>query len=117
MRRGGRILLTVVAATAAFASGVAAQEAVEAREEADRATVRAVLDRDDVRAVARIAGADVDGALEAVEGLEGEPLARAAHQATTLERRLDAAAQDGISLSVTAIIIILIIVLIIIVAV
>lgn len=79
---------------------------------ADRAYVKSVLGREEVRAVARVAGADVDGALNAVDGLEGTQLERATRQASLLDRHLGQPA-DRIVISATTVIIVLLLILII----
>ncbi len=119
MTRLRGILIAAVAWTALAATGAAAQEttpiapaAVDVEAE-ERAVVLAVLSREDVRRVARIADVDLDAAASAVGALEGERLTRAADQARTLESRLEA--QDRISFSATTLIIILVLVAIIII--
>lgn len=113
-------LLTIGATTAMAQEGVLDAESTPAAEqssdEANRAYVKGVLSRDEVRTAARITGADLDGALDGVSSLEGVQLERATHQAQLVDSALGDAAQDGITLSATMIIIILLLVLIIILA-
>lgn len=84
--------------------------------EADRAYVRDVLSRDEVRTAARIAGADLDAAIDGVSSLDGDRLDRATHQARLVDRALGGQAADQITLSATTIIIILLLILVIILA-
>lgn len=110
-------LLALGAGTAMAQEGVLAQETtVESAEEADRAYVKDVLSRDEVRTAARIAGADLDAALDGISSLEGDRLERATQQAQMVDSALGDAAQDRITLSATTIIIVLLLVLIIILA-
>lgn len=83
-------------------------------DEANRAVVRGVLERDDVRSVARTAGIDLDEAAAGVMALEGDQLARAAQQARVIDQQLTA--QDNITLTATTIIIILLLLIILIIA-
>lgn len=108
------------------ATATSAQEAIVVEEstevtaaqsdEANRAYVKGVLSREEARTAARIAGADLDAALDGVSSLEGDRLDRATQQALLVDRALGDSAQDGITLSATMIILILLLVLIIIVA-
>ncbi len=73
-------LLALGAGTAMAQEGIAPGEtAVESADEANRAYVKDVLSRDEVRTAARITGADLDGALDAVSSLDGDRLERATH--------------------------------------
>lgn len=111
-------LLALGAGTATAQDGIApnGETAVESADEANRAYVKDVLSRDEVRTAARITGADLDGALDAVSSLEGDRLERATQQAQMVDSALGDAAQDRITLTATTIIIILLLILIIIVA-
>lgn len=112
---GAALLFVAVSAGTALAQEAApaapAEAAVDA-EAADRAYVKSVLGREEVRMVASAAGADLDRALAGVDALEGERLERATRQAGLVDRHLGEA-QDRISLSATTIIIVLLLVLII----
>ena len=92
------------------------EDTAQSADEANRAYVKEVLSRDEVRTAARITGADLDGALDGVSSLEGERLERATRQAQLVDSALGDAANDQITLSATTIIIILLLVLIIILA-
>lgn len=81
-------------------------------DEAKRTYVRSVLDRSEVRTAARVAGADLDGALAGVDALEGKRLERATRQARLVDQKLD----GTITLQVTTLIIILLVIILIIVA-
>lgn len=108
--------LLLVAATAgaglAQESSEPAAATVTDPEAADRAYVKSVLGREEVRAVARVAGADVDRALNAVDGLDGVQLERATRQASLLDQHMGNQA-DRIVISATTIIIVLLLILII----
>lgn len=111
------LLLALGAGTAMAQEGIAPGETtVESADEANRAYVKDVLSRDEVRTAARITGADLDGALDAVSSLEGDRLERATQQAQMVDSALGDAAQDRITLKATTIIIILLLVLIIVLA-
>lgn len=112
-------LLTLGAATASAQQadlGTADRPSAASADEANRAYVRDVLSRDEVRTAARIAGADLDGAIDGISSLEGERLERATHQARLVDRALGERAADQITLSATTIIIILLLILVIILA-
>lgn len=119
MRRIGSTLTTALLLAIGTAAAATAQEAsmpVEPDDAADRAYVRSVLDRDEVRTAARIADVDLEAAAAAVDGLEGERLDRAVDQARTLDRALGDAQDDRISIRVTTLIILLLILIIILIA-
>lgn len=80
--------------------------------DAQRQAILATLDRTEVRKVAGTAGLDLEAARAHVRLLEGEPLARAAHQADAIDRRL---AIDGYISSTTLIILLLITILLIVI--
>lgn len=73
--------------------------------DADRAVVRRVLERPDVRALAADVGVDVRRAESAIATLEGEPLAQLAAQARLAEQALAGGQGGSITLSYTLIII------------
>ena len=97
------------------AAGVVAEAAVD-DEAADRAYVKGVLGRDEVRRAADIAGADLDGALARVDGLEGATLERATQQARLIDRALGDAREGSITITTTAIIIGLLVLIILLIA-
>ena len=119
VRRGIVMGLLVVAGGATAGLAQEAELAMqEPQAEVDpaavnRSYVKGVLDRPEVRTAARVAGVDMDRALEGVDGLEGDRLDRATRQAQLLDRHLGES-QDRISLSATTLIIVLLLVLIII---
>lgn len=82
------------------------------RDEARRQIVRDMLGRPEVRDAARVAGVDLEAVAADVDHLEGEPLARAAHQAEELDRRL---AIDGVISSTTLILLLIITILLIVI--
>ena len=85
-------------------------------DDASRKLVQAVLDREEVRAVAAKAGLDLDRAKQAVSTLSGAELQEVAAQA----QRVDASLAGGAStlvISTTTIIIILLVVILLVVAV
>jgi hypothetical protein len=79
-------------------------------EDAQRAQVRRVLDRDEVRQVADRLGLDVTRASSAVGMLGGDDLAQAAQQAGAVDAAL-AGGQTTIVISLTALLLILLIVI------
>lgn len=92
---------------------IALQQALEARAESDdaqRATVRRVLDRDDVRQIASRMGLDVVRANAAVGTLSGGELAQAAQHASSLESAL-AGGVTVITISLTTLLLVLIIII------
>lgn len=117
------ILALALGLATTFASTATAQEAATASgpaysatdAQSQRAYVRGVLERDEVRKAARIAGADLDGALANVDRLDGPRLERAVRQARLVDRQLDGQ-RDTIVISATTVIIILLLLIIIIVA-
>lgn len=92
-------------------SAVAAEHA--AKKQADRQAILNVLDREDVRQVAKNAGLPIDKAAAAVATLEGAELAQVAAQAQQVNDAL--AGGQTISLSVWLIIIALLIIILIVV--
>ena len=113
-------LLGLGATSATAQEAIVVEESTEvtaqSADEANRAYVKDVLSRDEVRTAARIAGADLDAALDGVSSLEGERLERATRQAQLVDSALGDAANDQITLSATTIIIILLLILVIILA-
>lgn len=113
-------LLAMGATTTSAQEAIVVEESTEVTaaqsDETNRAYVKGVLSREEARTAARIAGADLDAALDGVSSLEGDRLDRATQQAQLVDRALGDSAQDGITLSATTIILILLLVLIIIVA-
>ncbi|MBW3554696.1 MAG: hypothetical protein KY466_14375 [Gemmatimonadetes bacterium] len=112
-------LLTLGAATATAQEAAVVEESTAVapdNDETNRAYVKGVLSREEVRTAARIAGADLDAAVDGVGSLDGERLERATRQARLVDRALGDAAQDRITLSATTIIIILLLLVVIIIA-
>jgi hypothetical protein len=93
-------------------SAVAADHA--AKKQADRQMILSVLERDEVRKVARDAGLPLDKAAAAVATLDGQELAKVAAQAQQVNDAL--AGGQTITLSVWLIIIFLLIIILIVVA-
>jgi hypothetical protein len=100
---------THVADRAALDQAVAA---AVARADADRAAVRRVLARDDVKEVARKAGFDMARAEAAVSLLGGEDLSRAGDYARQIEQDLAGGATTVVITATTIIIILLVLILI-----
>ena len=88
-------------------AAVAADHA--AKKQADRQTILSVLQRDDVRQVAKTAGLSIDKATSAVAALDGAELAQVAAQAQQVNDAL--AGGQTITLTVWLIIIILLVVI------
>lgn len=111
-------LLATGVTTATAQEAIVAEESTEVTaagtDEASRDYVKGVLSREEVRTAARIAGADLDAALDGVSSLEGERLERATQQAQMVDSALGDSAQDRITLSATTIIIVLLLILVII---
>ena len=93
-------------------SAVAAEHA--AKKQADRQTILSVLEREDVRQVAKNAGLPIDKAAAAVATLDGAELAQVASQAQQVNDAL--AGGQTITLSVWLIIIALLIIILVVVA-
>jgi hypothetical protein len=83
---------------------------------AERAAIRRVLDRAEVREVAARSGIDLERVRAGVALLDGQDLQKAADQARTVDAAL-AGGASSVTLSTTMIIIILLVVILIIVAV
>jgi hypothetical protein len=118
------ILLAVMLAPSAAFAGQAAQAVNQqnlsviaaehaAKKQADRQIVADVLQREEVRQVARSTGLPLDKAIAAVQTLEGAELAQAAAQAQQVNDAL--AGGQTITLSVWLIIIALLIIILIVV--
>lgn len=118
-----RVMVTALLLMAGWVPAAFAQQATVTNDdtamvsqaEHDRAYVREVLSRDEVRTAARIGNVDLDRAVDGVSSLDGDRLERATNQARLVDRALGA--QDTITLSTTMIIIILLLVIIVIIAV
>ncbi len=82
------------------------------RDEAQRATVRRVLDRSDVRQLAATMALDVSDASSAVATLSGADLAAAAQRAQAVEASL-AGGSNTVVISTTTLLLVLIIVILI----
>lgn len=82
------------------------------RDEAQRATVRRVLDRSDVRQLAATMALDVSNASSAVSTLSGTDLAAAAQRAEAVETAL-AGGSNTVVISTTTLLLVLIIVILI----
>lgn len=112
------LLPVMLAASPAFAAqhvvdAAALQRALAARnaaEEAQRAEVRRVLDRDEVRALAARMGLDLADARSAVGTLSGVQLAQAAERAQAVDVAL-AGGATTVVISLTTLLLILIIVI------
>lgn len=119
------VLLAVMMAPTLASAGQAAQAAGSqslstiaaehaAKKQADRQTILNVLERDEVRKVAKQAGLPIDKAAAAVAALDGQELAQAAAQAQQVNDAL--AGGQTITLSVWLIIIALLIIILVVVA-
>ena len=93
----------------------AVQERV-ARDQADRAAIRSLLERQDVRDVARQAGLSIDKATAAVSTLQGDELRQVAAQAQTVNNELAGGATTIVLTTTTIILILLIVILILLIA-
>jgi hypothetical protein len=87
-----------------------------ARDQADRDAVRALLQRQDVRAIAGKAGVSLDRALTAVSTLSGDDLRSIADQSRQVENQLAGGASNIVISTTTVIIILLLVILIIAIA-
>ena len=92
-----------------------AMAAGDAADQARRAAIRSVLDREAVRVTAEAHGIDLVRAKDAVSTLEGDALARTAAQAERVDEAL-AGGDDVIVISATTLIIALLVLIIILVA-
>jgi hypothetical protein len=125
MRRFGKCLTVLSAVVLALApatpllaaqsvvSGADLDRAIAARHEADeasRATIRALLARDEVRALAKDAGLDLRRAQSAVGTLDGDELRSLARQAAAADDALAGGGQN-IQISLVAALLIIIIVI------
>jgi hypothetical protein len=87
-----------------------------ARADADRAAIRRVLQRQEIKDVARGAGLDLTRAEAAVGLLSGEQLTQAAGYANQIEQDLSGGATTIVLTATTIIIILLIVILIVLIA-
>ncbi len=93
------------------------QQAVDgkvASQDADRAALRELLNRQDVRSAAEGAGLDVNRALDAVNTLSGDELSTLGQQAQTLNEQL--AGGDRVVITTTVLTLVLVLVLILLLA-
>jgi hypothetical protein len=126
LRFGMAVVLSLVAVASSSAQApphVADQAVLDrlvaaqlAQQEADRQLIRGVLQRQEVREVARRAGLDIGKAEAAVATLDGQDLKDAARRARQAQERLSGGS-SSVTFSTTTIIIILLLVILIIVAV
>ena len=84
-----------------------------AREAADREAIRSLLERQDVREVARQAGLSIEKATAAVSTLQGDELRQVAAQAETVNNELAGGATTIVITTTTIILILLIVILLI----
>ena len=99
-------------------TGVELDAALEARAgsvEADRATVRRVLDRAEVAQTAARMGVDVDAAKGAVAALQGEQLTRAAALSASVEQALAGWQMFSIN-AMTLVLILLLVIIVVLIA-
>ena len=110
------LLAVMLAPSLAFAQQSLSAVAVDhaAKKQADRQMILSVLERDEVRKVAKGAGLPIDKAASAVATLDGQELAKVAAQAQQVNDAL--AGGQTITLSVWLIIIALLIIILILVA-
>ena len=86
------------------------------RDQADRDAILALLERQDVREVARQAGLSIDKATAAVSTLQGDELRQVAAQANTVNNELAGGATTVVITTTTIILILLIVILILVLA-
>ncbi|MGE5126010.1 MAG: hypothetical protein ACM3PV_06950 [Betaproteobacteria bacterium] len=106
---------TPLLAAQSVVSGADLDRAIAARHEADeasRATIRALLARDEVRALAKDAGLDLRRAQSAVGTLDGDELRSLARQAAAADAALAGGQTLQISLVAALLIIIIVILLV-----
>jgi hypothetical protein len=106
---------TPLLAAQSVVSGADLERAIAARhgtDEASRATVRALLARDEVKALAKDAGLDLRRAQSAVGTLDGEELRGLARQAAAANAALDGGQTIQISLVAALLIVIIVILLV-----
>lgn len=102
-------------AAQSLVSGADLDRAIAARhaaDEASRASIKALLARDEVRALAKDAGLDLRRAQSAVGTLDGEELRSLARQAAAADAALDGGQTIQISLVVALLILIIVILLV-----
>lgn len=86
------------------------------QEQADRAAIRSLLQRSEVREIAAKAGLSLDKAQAAVSTLEGQELYQAAQQASQIQNDLAGGASTIVISTTTIIIVLLLVILIVAVA-
>lgn len=87
-----------------------------ARDQADRAAIRTLLERHDVREVAKQAGLSIEKATAAVSTLQGDDLRQVASQARHVNNELAGGATTVVITTTTIIIILLLVILIVLIA-
>ncbi len=87
-----------------------------ARDQADREAIRTLLERQDVREVAKQAGLSIEKATAAVSTLQGDDLQQLASQARHVNNELAGGATTVVITTTTIIIILLIVILIVLIA-
>ena len=87
-----------------------------ARDQADRDAIRTLLERQDVREVARQAGLSIEKATAAVSTLQGDDLRQVAAQANTVNNDLAGGATTVVITTTTIILILLLVILILLIA-
>jgi hypothetical protein len=86
------------------------------QDQADRAAIASLLQRDEVRTIAKRAGLSVDKATAAVSVLQGDDLRNLAAQARQVENDLAGGASTVVISTTTIIIVLLIIILLVLIA-
>ena len=86
------------------------------RDQADREAIRSLLERQEVREVARQAGLSIEKATAAVSTLQGDELRQVAAQAQTVNNELAGGATTIVITTTTIIIILLLVILIVLIA-
>jgi hypothetical protein len=87
-----------------------------ARDQADREAIRTLLERQDVRDVAKQAGLSIEKATAAVSTLQGDDLRQVASQARHVNNELAGGATTVVITTTTIIIILLLVILIVLIA-
>ena len=87
-----------------------------ARDQADRDAILTLLERQDVREVARQAGLSIEKATAAVSTLQGDELRQVASQARTVNNDLAGGATTVVITTTTIILILLVVILIVLIA-
>ena len=86
------------------------------RDQSDREAIRSLLERPEVREVARQAGLSIEKATAAVSTLQGDELRQVAAQAQTVNNELAGGATTIVITTTTIIIILLLVILIVLIA-